>query len=268
MAKKKSNCKKCLPDWLAQFGDLMSLLLVFFILLLSMSVLDEKKVIEYLAHMKQSLGVMANAELSQVVTIKEVNRTTEMEKTADDTQQTMNEITESIIELNQRTKYNKEIENEEMDIEDFAILELGKSGFIIKLPIDIVFEDGKYEVSNKEMDIFLTNVYKIIKNKPFEIELLITGYSSDSEIPYLNTLLHPKNLWELGFFRAESVALSLIDKGFDKNKIKISSNGKNNKKTYKNKSKNNRVEIEIISKKFESELNKDRKDFFIKNRKK
>ena len=45
MAKDKCpECEKCLPGWLVQFGDLMSLLLTFFILLLSMAVMDKKKV--------------------------------------------------------------------------------------------------------------------------------------------------------------------------------------------------------------------------------
>jgi len=41
--KKCPECPKCLPGWLVQFGDLMSLLLTFFILLLSMAVMDKKK---------------------------------------------------------------------------------------------------------------------------------------------------------------------------------------------------------------------------------
>ena len=258
----KNNCKKCLPDWLAQFGDLMSLLLVFFILLLSMSVLDEKRVIEYLAYMKRSMGVLQNSELTQVVTLKEIKKTTEMEKTSDDTLQTMNEITESIIELNLRSKYNKEQENEEMDLEDYAVLELGKKGFIIKLPVNITFSNGKYKNITEEMNNFLSNIYKIIKNKPFDTELIITGYSAKKEKEYLNTLIHPKNLWELSFFRAETVAFNLINKGISENKIKISSKGDKDILDFMSDKKNSRVEIEIISKKFESELNKNKKMFF------
>jgi chemotaxis protein MotB len=37
------DCPECLPAWLAAFGDLMSLLLCFFVLLLSMSSMDAKK---------------------------------------------------------------------------------------------------------------------------------------------------------------------------------------------------------------------------------
>jgi len=47
MAKNKCpECEECLPAWLAAFGDLMSLLLCFFVLLLSMSSMDAKKVSE------------------------------------------------------------------------------------------------------------------------------------------------------------------------------------------------------------------------------
>ena len=57
MAKDKCpDCPKCLPGWLVQFGDLMSLLLTFFILLLSMAVMDKKKVEEYFDIMKKAMG--------------------------------------------------------------------------------------------------------------------------------------------------------------------------------------------------------------------
>ncbi|MBP9616704.1 MAG: flagellar motor protein MotB, partial [Aliarcobacter sp.] len=57
MAKDKCpDCPKCLPGWLVQFGDLMSLLLTFFILLLSMAVMDKQKVEEYFDIMKKAMG--------------------------------------------------------------------------------------------------------------------------------------------------------------------------------------------------------------------
>ena len=53
--KKCPECPKCLPGWLVQFGDLMSLLLTFFILLLSMAVLDKKKVEEFVINLSELL---------------------------------------------------------------------------------------------------------------------------------------------------------------------------------------------------------------------
>jgi len=47
-----------MPEWLATFGDLMSLLLCFFVLLLSMSTMDAKKVAEAVGSLAGSMGVM------------------------------------------------------------------------------------------------------------------------------------------------------------------------------------------------------------------
>ena len=59
MGKEKCpDCPKCLPGWLVQFGDLMSLLLCFFILLLSMATMDKKKVEEYFEIMRRSMGFL------------------------------------------------------------------------------------------------------------------------------------------------------------------------------------------------------------------
>jgi len=60
MAKKcpEPECPKCLPEWLAAFGDLMSLLLTFFVLLLSMSSMDAKKIQEAIGSLAGALSVL------------------------------------------------------------------------------------------------------------------------------------------------------------------------------------------------------------------
>jgi len=109
------ECPECLPGWLAQFADLMSLLLVFFVLILSMSVIDQKKIIEYLAHMRYSLGVMNNNTSTSIKKAEQTMTTTPMEQSAQDFQHSMEMITESIEELNRRNKNNIEaIEDENL----------------------------------------------------------------------------------------------------------------------------------------------------------
>ena len=61
MAKKlidPADCPKCLPGWLAAFGDLMSLLLCFFVLLLSMSTMDAKKLEAAIGSLSGALGIL------------------------------------------------------------------------------------------------------------------------------------------------------------------------------------------------------------------
>ena len=46
------------PAWMVTYGDMMSLLLTFFVLLLSFSVMDEKKVSQALSSIRGALGVL------------------------------------------------------------------------------------------------------------------------------------------------------------------------------------------------------------------
>ncbi len=60
MARKKKgcDCEPGLPGWMATFSDMMTLLLTFFVLLLSMSSLDQQKLKEALGSLRGSLGVL------------------------------------------------------------------------------------------------------------------------------------------------------------------------------------------------------------------
>ena len=80
MAKKcKCDCPKCLPEWLAAFGDLMSLLLCFFVLLLSMSTMDAKKVQEAIGSLAGALSVLEGGTKTEISRERQ-QITTPMEK--------------------------------------------------------------------------------------------------------------------------------------------------------------------------------------------
>jgi len=262
------KCPECLPPWFAQFADLMSLLLVFFVLLLSMSVMDDKKIIEYLAHMKQSLGVMNNSNQTEIVRLQSIDRTTEMEKTAESMEQTMDEITESLIELNRRAKFNKEELNEEMDTEDFAKLELGKEGFVLKLPSSMLFGSGEYEIGDKEMvKMFFLSLGEVLKKTPSDLQVEIIGYTSRDENKYLNDYVAPYDLWQLAFFRSQSIYNEFKKNYYDYGKgygFSLISNGNTDRVDFQDEDKNSRVEIYLKSKVYKSKLEKNESTLFDK----
>ena len=67
MGKQKCpECEQCLPAWLAAFGDLMSLLLCFFVLLLSMSSMDAKKVSEAIGSLSGAMSVLEGGVKTEV----------------------------------------------------------------------------------------------------------------------------------------------------------------------------------------------------------
>ncbi len=67
MGKQKCpDCPKCLPGWLAAFGDLMSLLLCFFVLLLSMSSMDARKVTDAIGSLAGALSVLEGGTKTEV----------------------------------------------------------------------------------------------------------------------------------------------------------------------------------------------------------
>ena len=52
------------PAWMATFSDLMNLLLCFFVLLFSMSTIDEAKLNEIIASMSSSFSVFSSGSTS------------------------------------------------------------------------------------------------------------------------------------------------------------------------------------------------------------
>ena len=139
MAKDKCpECPKCLPGWLVQFGDLMSLLLTFFILLLSMAVMDKKKVEEYFDIMKKAMGFIdASTDVetqSDAYSTKNNDSSTEENDSSSesDFDSTAQDVSQIVDEVNS----SQSIETQEIKMEK------GKNEFVLDIPSTIMFDDG------------------------------------------------------------------------------------------------------------------------------
>lgn len=143
MAKRKEPPKAQVPEWVVTFGDLMSLLLCFFILLAAFSEL--KKPREYqkvLDAIKEALGVDGGMGLSQIqesTSNSMVNFLTEKAKRDSDGRNT-NENTDPSVPGRQ---------------EKSAIIQEGARHAI---GASIVFEPGDAELSKAAMDMLRTQV--------------------------------------------------------------------------------------------------------------
>jgi len=200
MAKKcKCECPECMPEWLATFGDLMSLLLCFFVLLLSMSTMDAKKISEAVGSLAGSMGVMEGGTI--VKTTKEKGSPTSQVPTdANNMDKQISQAIAEFKELSQNANGNA------------ISLEEGEEGFLIHLPADITFKSGSAEIANTDSILFLKRLALIIKTLDPDVQVQVRGYTDN--VPPPKTSIYQDN-WELSAARAITVVKELI-----KNRVK------------------------------------------------
>jgi len=192
MAKDKCpECEECLPAWLAAFGDLMSLLLCFFVLLLSMSSMDAKKVSEAIGSLSGAMSVLEGGTQTEIST-KRMLEATPIDS-QDETSETVNRIKQAAGDANEMM--------EKTQSPTITVKE-AQDGFVIKLPATLLFKPGSATIENQDALLFLKRITLIIQEMPNDIEVDVQGYT-DNTGPGANSPY--KDNWELSTARAISV---------------------------------------------------------------
>ena len=224
MAKNKCpDCPKCLPGWLVQFGDLMSLLLTFFILLLSMAVMDKKKVEEYFDIMKKAMGFIDAS--TDVETQSDAHSTKSADSSSQDNESSespMDEASQEVSQVIEEMNSSQNIESQEISIEK------GKNEFILDIPSTIMFEDGQYELSNQNAKIFISKIARVIRTMPQTFNIEIIGHTDTNRI--LNSTI-PRDAWDISALRSISVVKELIKNKIDPAILKVSAYGSSHPKS-------------------------------------
>lgn len=200
MAKNKCpECEECLPAWLAAFGDLMSLLLCFFVLLLSMSSMDAKKVSEAIGSLSGAMSVLeggTKTEISQ----KRIQESTPVES-QDETSDSVNRVQQAVAEVNEMREQGKG---------PSVTVEEAENGFVIKLPSALLFKPGSATIQSDDALLFLKRIALLIQEMPSELEVSVQGHT-DNVGPGKTSPF--KDNWELSTARAISVLQELIIDG-------------------------------------------------------
>jgi len=241
MAKKnKCECPRGVPGWIVTFGDLMSLLLTFFILLLSMSTMDAKKV-------EAAIGSLAGATSILEGGVKtEINKEIAQEAATSDAGAEQAEQAANIVQEF----------NEMMDAEGGSsiTMEEGEEGFTVRLPSSILFNENEVNVTNQDAILFLQRLALMMENMSPDTELHVIGHTDDTP-PQANSIY--QNNWEISTARAISVAQILMDNGIGEKKITIAGNAGfrpiATNATPEGRAKNRRVELFFYSKVQEDE---------------
>lgn len=176
------------PAWMTTYSDMVTLLLTFFILMISFSTVNEIKFEQAALSLKGALGVMKR--------FPSPRRNMGLDITPDDMkrrQQVMNDVNEI------------QKKAEELGIRDQVHIKLTDEGLLIQLGDKVLFDLGKADLRPEAYPI-LDVVGQTMKGKASDV--LVSGHTDN--IP-INTPEFPSN-WELSTARALQVVKYLINK--------------------------------------------------------
>ncbi|MDR1451948.1 MAG: flagellar motor protein MotB [Helicobacteraceae bacterium] len=203
MARKKSggdDCPICPPRWIVQFGDMMSLLLVFFILLLSMSTIDSKKVNEAIGSLVGAMSVLEGGTQSEISRERMQLATPIVPQT--ETDEIVNRVAVMVSEFNEIIR--RQGGDEAIQIQE-AI-----DGFMIQLPASLLFRTGRAEIVNADALLLLKRIAILTDAMPKDLEIIARGHTDNFEIDGDSPF---RDAWSLSSARAVAVVKELINDG-------------------------------------------------------
>lgn len=265
-----ADCPKCpppgAPAWLATFADMMSLLMCFFIMLLSMASMDVQKFKAVAASMKDAFGVqrlivadeipMGTSVIQQEFSpgqatptpLDEIKQSTQQEsEQLSESQDTMERAKQQVIEDKLREiKAEAESIKKRLKLEiDQGLVTVGTSGFRIIIRIN---ETGSFASASAVLKPGFESVMDKITQSVAESEgkVIVAGHTDD--IP-IKTIMYRSN-WELSSSRAVTVAQYMLEKNqIDQNRFLIEGHADTHpvlpNDSPQNRAANRRVEIVI-----------------------
>ncbi|MEA4848894.1 MAG: OmpA family protein [Clostridiaceae bacterium] len=177
------------PAWMSTYGDMVTLLLCFFVLLFSFATLDVQKFRAIAESMNGSLGVLDSGmtmSMEPMVNAFPIDSPTEEEEEFERLYKQMNE-------------YIKE-----NNLEASITLRLDERGLLVRFLDNVLFDSGKADLTPSAREI-INKVAEIIKQNDRNIR--VEGHTDNVPI---NTFRFPSN-WELSTTRAVNVVKYLIE---------------------------------------------------------
>lgn len=191
------------PAWVVTFGDLMSLLLCFFVLLLSFSEMDKAKYKEVSGSLAKAFGVQRKIKAFEAPKgIKMISRDFDQELIPARPR-------EEFIAMQQREKIGmalkKEVETRFRDLQDLIQVEVGEKEVTIRLMGETAFDSGKADIKTQMVPLLLKIGSVLADGKG---EVIIAGHTDNVPVhggPYGSNL-------KLSIARAATVAEFLLAK--------------------------------------------------------
>jgi len=188
MGKDDCVCEEC-PEWPLSMADMMTNLLCFFVLLVSIANFDESKFQAISDAMNEAMGGEDKSALFS-----------ESEQAAYELKQTIQLIMQ---DLNVLFEGDRDVN-----------LEYRKNSVAINIKGQGFFKPGQAVFTKRAYDV-LERVRGVMEGIPFPVT--IEGHTDNMPI---TSKLYPSN-WELSGARAAAVAKYFIERGLDKNSVRV-----------------------------------------------
>lgn len=203
-------CKKGAPDWMVTFSDLMTLLMTFFVIMLSMSTIADPKFEQANESIKQAfsgiyifgqptkniISIMELDPANNKVEVKEdeesedLTKTKEQEKTEDQKHQAqiVNVLEEVVQEL-----LNVEVDSGVAEVEN------KQERLLIRFPAEATFESGSADLKPAMEKVIITLADSL---RDLDLSFVVNGHTDD--VPISSGKF--RSNWDLSGSRASSVA--------------------------------------------------------------
>ena len=191
---KEDECPEGLPGWLATFGDLMSLLLTFFVLLLSFSSMEEVKFQSAMGSLRGALGVFeSKTEMTQPIRI------------------TLPLVRGSVRQSQNIRKATQNLEKTLSDegLEGDVSLTGTSTGLVISIRAPVLYDVGRAELKPEIRNVLL-HLGEVLRLLPNQV--VVQGHTDN--VPIRNPNGEYASNWELSYQRAVEVVRFLIIDAF------------------------------------------------------
>lgn len=258
MARKKEKAAEGLPEWLATYSDLVTLLMCFFVLLFSMATIDKQKFIQIANSMRSSMVSVSGGDAllsnqgQSLISIIASNPSETGDKSQDNekyVQEAEGMVVDSVQQQeNQMMDVAKETLGEiiaDKGLSDQVEVVEKKDFILVRLDSEVFFESGSAAVKVGGQDLLtaFSTVLADLEGK----EVLVQGHTDNVPI---RTAQFASN-WELSTARATNVVKYLVDNlGLTPTVFTATGNGEfkpiASNDTAEGKQQNRRIEIKIM----------------------
>ncbi|MDK2902720.1 MAG: chemotaxis protein MotB [Clostridiales bacterium] len=197
MARKRGNDEENKsPSWLTTYGDMMSLLLIFFIFLFSFSNIDAQKFKAMVASLQASLGVLDGGRSMSSAPATGGDEGQDLAQRTNEPQDEFEALYEDIQMYIQQNNISATV----------AITE-NKMEILLRFKDNVLFESGKADIIPSALPV-LNNIAGVLKTYQKQIGgVRIEGHTDNVPI---HTVMFPSN-WELSTARAVTVLRYFVE---------------------------------------------------------